>query len=247
MPVHGVAARTVNRMVVRIVNILDKAVDLFVVTVCVLLLFIGAYSVADEIWLYGNASDRTLVRFRPEEGKTLAEDKPVLKDQAAWITIDDTAVDYPVMQGKDNYEYLNRDPYGEFSLSGSVFLDAGNSSDFSDGYSLIYGHHMDHGAMFGALDAFREEGYFSTHRHGTLAARSGVYDLEIFSVCLADAADQTVFCPQERSTEEIQVFLKENAMLYTDPEKGERILVLSTCTGDDDRTRLLVAGTIHKR
>lgn len=41
----------------------------------------------------------------------------------AWLTIDDTKIDYPVMQGKDNTEYLNKDPYGDYALAGSIFLD----------------------------------------------------------------------------------------------------------------------------
>lgn len=46
------------------------------------------------------------------------------KDVAGWITIDDTHIDYPVVQGKDDMEYINKDVYGEFSLSGSIFYPA---------------------------------------------------------------------------------------------------------------------------
>ncbi|MBR1845920.1 MAG: class B sortase, partial [Oscillospiraceae bacterium] len=63
------------------------------------------------------------------------------------------------MQGETNGKYLNTDPYGEYSLSGSIFLDSRNAGDFSDSYSLVYGHHMADGMMFGALDAFFDEGY----------------------------------------------------------------------------------------
>ena len=53
------------------------------------------------------------------------------KDVAGWITIDDTHIDYPVVQGKDDMEYINKDVYGEFSLSGSIFLSCMNKKDFS--------------------------------------------------------------------------------------------------------------------
>ena len=72
-------------------------------------------------------------------------------------------------RGKENYEYLNKDPYGEFSLSGSIFLDARNDPDFKDDYSLIYGHHMEKGAMFGALDDFQDRAYFDQRRSGTVS------------------------------------------------------------------------------
>ena len=69
----------------------------------------------------------------------------------AWITIDNTHIDYPVLQGKDDMEYVNKDPFGEFALSGSIFLSTKNASDFSDVYNMTYGHHMENGAMFGDL------------------------------------------------------------------------------------------------
>ena len=76
-----------------------------------------------------------------------------------WIVVDDTNIDYPVMQGYDNSQYLNLDPYGEYSLSGSIFLDSRNSSDFTDPYSIIYGHHMEYGKMFGAIDDYLDDQY----------------------------------------------------------------------------------------
>ena len=85
-----------------------------------------------------------------------------------WLTVDGTSIDYPVMQGGNNLTFLNRNPYGEFSLSGSIFLDSRNSPDFSDEYSIIYGHHMAYGKLFGALDAFLDETYTSSHRSRTL-------------------------------------------------------------------------------
>ena len=64
------------------------------------------------------------------------------KDVVGWITIFDTHISYPVVQGKDNQEYLNKDVFGKFSFSGSIFLDYRNACDFTDSYSIIYGHHM---------------------------------------------------------------------------------------------------------
>ncbi|MCR5793722.1 MAG: class B sortase, partial [Solobacterium sp.] len=68
------------------------------------------------------------------------------------LVIDDTGIDFPVMQGSDNTEYLTKDPDGNYSVCGSVFLDCRNSADLSDPYNLVYGHHMRGQYMFGALD-----------------------------------------------------------------------------------------------
>lgn len=100
--------------------------------------------------------------------------------------------------------------------------------------------------MFGALDEFRKREYFDAHRSGTLVTKTAIYAFEIFAVCSADATEQTVFDPKGRKKSEILAFLKKNALIYTEPVEGERILALSTCSGTTDVARLLVIGTIRK-
>ena len=77
-------------------------------------------------------------------------------DVRGWLTIDGTHVDYPIVQGEDDMEYVNKGVYGEFSLSGTIFLDSENTSDFSDCYNLLFGHHMANGAMFGDVVRFTD-------------------------------------------------------------------------------------------
>ena len=60
----------------------------------------------------------------------------------AWLTLEDTGVDYPVTQGKNNQKYINTSALGEFSLSGAIFADARNAPDFSDTLTILYGHNM---------------------------------------------------------------------------------------------------------
>ena len=134
----------------------------------VLALLVVAYGLYDAWYVYNKANDDSYLRYKPVPGESMAEDMPITDDMVAWITIDDTNIDYPVMQGDNNMEYLNINPYGEYSLSGSIFLDSRNAEDFSDDYSILYGHHMEHGAMFGALDDFYDNDYLRNHSTGTL-------------------------------------------------------------------------------
>jgi sortase B len=53
-------------------------------------------------------------------------------DVCAWITVDGTNIDYPIVQGSDNFEYLEKDALGEFSASGSIFLDSACSRNFDE-------------------------------------------------------------------------------------------------------------------
>ena len=229
----------------KIVKLLNQLLDTAIVIVCILLLLLGLWSMLDNLWLFENAQDKSVLVYKPAQGEALNPEQKISVNHIAWLTVDDTTIDYPVMQGKDNYEYLNKDPYGEFSLSGSIFLDYNNDPELRDAYSLIYGHHMAKGVMFGALDASRDGDYFQTHRSGSIATASTVYELRIFAVASADATDQTVFDPRERTTEEITAFLTENALHYEEPPQGERIVALSTCTSASDTERLVVFGTIR--
>lgn len=125
----------------------------------------------DAYMVYTGANDSSILKFKPAAGNTEAL-RELSDDAVAWLTVDNTRIDYPVMQGKTNEEYLNKDPYGEFSLSGSIFLDSRNDKSFGDEYSLIYGHHMEYEAMFGALDGYAGKAFFDAHKTGTLTVEN---------------------------------------------------------------------------
>lgn len=232
----------------RIVKSLDKMLNAVIIAICVILAFTSAYSLIDNFLIYEGAQDETLQEYKPpEEAVALADVDLTLDKQVGWLQIYDTNIDYPLMQGEDNYEFLNLDPYGEFKLSGSIFLDSRNSGDFSDPYSVIYGHHMEHGNMFGSLDYFMNEDFFNEHRWGRIVTQNAAYDLELFAVASGDGTDQTIFNPQGRTTEEITEFLEQNSMIYTQYTPGDKIVSLTTCWGDTVTSRLLIFGVIRAR
>ena len=144
------------------------------------------------------------------------------------------------MQSSDNIRYLNTDPFGSYSLSGSIFLDCRNAADFSDPYSLVYGHHMEHGRMFGALDDFLSEAYLKQHSKGTLMIgkkAEKTYSLEVFAAMRANAANKTIFNLSDPDA--LRTELKTRAAVYTE-DKDARILGLSTCAEGDAVSRILV-------
>ncbi|MBQ6633439.1 MAG: class B sortase [Ruminococcus sp.] len=162
----------------------SRAYDRILTFILVLILLIVMYCMYDNYWVYSHALDDSILKYKPTAQGYDPDSSPITEDMVAWLTIDGTNIDYPVMQADDNVKYLNTDPFGEYSLSGSIFLDSRNSPDFSDDYSLIYGHHMEYGRMFGALDDFLSEGYLREHSHCTLIIgrdASVIYELEVFA------------------------------------------------------------------
>ena len=226
---------------------MDSAVNRIVAFLCLLLFLICLYATIDAANVYMNANDKSVLKYKPELGHGGEVLQELSDDAVAWLTIDGTPINYPVMQGRNNDEYINKDPFGNFSLSGSIFLDSRNSSDFSDPYSLLYGHHMDHGAMFGALDSFIEKSFFDQHRTGTLTTASGKdYSVRIFAACKTDATEKTVFDPPDTSNEQLLRFLKQHAAIF-DPQGVDaqsRILALSTCQSAENIERMIVFGTL---
>ena len=225
---------------------INRAIDFCLLILFLLMFFTGAYSMYDSYLAYGRAKDPSLYRSRPEKKEEWEKTKKLSDDVVAWLRIEDTEIDFPVMQGEDNAEYLNKDPYGQYSLSGSIFLDARNAPDFSDPYNLIYGHHMEKGAMFGALDAFLERGYLAEHSRGVLILRDAEYTIDLFAVLDSDGREPAIFDPVQGK--DPLSYAKKHARYHTQyPGNQTGLIALTTCKESDSLGRTVVLGTLEKR
>ncbi|MBK6089106.1 class B sortase [Ruminococcus difficilis] len=234
-------------MLRKTIRFMDSAVNRIVAILCLLLFLICLYAMIDAVNVYLNANDKSVLKYKPQLGHGSEALGELSDDAVAWLTIDNTSIDYPVMQGRNNEEYINKDPFGEFSLSGSIFLDSRNRADFSDPYSILYGHHMEHGAMFGALDDFIKQEYFDQHRTGTLITTSGQdYTIRLFAACKADATEKTVFDPPDSTNEELLQYLKQHAAVFEPQgvDAHSRVLAMTTCQSAENVERMAVFGIL---
>ena len=146
--------------------------------------------------------------------------------------------------------YMNRDVYKENSLAGSIFLDSRNSTDFSDPYELIYGHHMDRGLMFGDLDLYKDEEFFNNNQTAVITTEQG--DLEYVVIAAMDIIDSTdeIFDPYYYGSDlsglhaflgEHSLYLNESAMEeFAENPTQSQIIALVTCTVGQTGTRWVV-------
>ena len=228
----------------RVIRFFDDVLDRVLALILILVLLIGVYFIYDTAYVFYHASAARVAYYRPgSEEAAAVEAKPLTEDYVAWLTLDETSIDYPVMQADNNSKYLNMDPYGDYSLAGSIFLDSRNAGDFSDSYSLVYGHHMSGGYMFGALDRFYDESYFDAHRTGHLRVGETEYRLTVFAVLLTDANEDTLFNPQ--GSERVLKIAKEASMYDREPENAH-VLALSTCKDPGSTTRTVVLCTLSE-
>lgn len=90
--------------------------------------------------------------------------KKINPDVVSWITIPGTNIDYPILQGRDNSQYLHKDMEGRDSAAGAIFLDHGDKADISSRHNIIYGHHMKNGTMFKDIVKYKDQSYFDDHQ-----------------------------------------------------------------------------------
>lgn len=220
-----------------------KLNDLFgwaVILVFSFVMIVGLWQVYDNYYIFDNALDKNILKYKPDPNSPeVQESSPITDEMVGWLTIDGTNIDYPIMQGKDNIRFLNTDPFGNYSLTGSIFLDSRCSPDFSDELSIVYGHHMDYGKMFGALDEFLNQKYISSHTSGTLMVGRNaekVYDLRVFAALRVSSREKIVF---DIKQDEIRQFIHDNANIIGS-ESDNRILTLSTCADAGSVSRIAV-------
>jgi len=153
-------------------------------------------------------------------------------DLVAWLKMEGTHINHPVVQGKDNFEYLDINFYRQAYVGGTLFLDVRNKRDFSDQYNIIHGHHMDMGAMFGDLGKYLEKEFFDKHTTGLLKTPFGNYDLKVVGVGVINAYDNVL----EPNTANAAILSQK--CKHVRNFKQCKILALSTCTANlnDDRT-----------
>jgi sortase B len=228
----------------KVVRFLDKLTDRILILMCIILLFLGGYALLDTIHIYYHANDTSLLKYKPKvDAGGVVRDPLSLPGAVGWLTLDGTQVDYPIMQGSDNNAYLNKDPYGNYSLSGSLFLDASNSPDFTDQYSMIYGHHMEHNSMFGALDEYLKPEYFEKHRSGSIIIGNKSYKLVLFAALECSAYQKEIFDVKNGGALN---YIRANAsILYADDVTDyDQILAMSTCQEADSDQRTVIFAVI---
>ncbi len=203
---------------------------------------------ANNSGIKGNSSNGT----NHSNVDCLEDVKKENSDAVAWIIINDTNIDYPVVQAKDNEYYLHRDFHKKSKKAGVPFMDYRCEADFSGFNSILYGHNMKSKTMFAHVNLFKDKEFFDTHSEGVLVLSDGVYDITIFAVMVLPS-DGFVYETVFLSAKEKQAFcdkIKQNAKYYREPavdltETG--IITLSTCSYEFTNARTVVLGYATKR
>ncbi|TRZ39979.1 SrtB family sortase [Niallia circulans] len=174
------------------------------------------------------------------------------EDIVGWLTIADTKIDYPILQTKNNDYYLTHNYKNEASKEGSIFMDYRNNPDTTNRQTILYGHEMKNGAMFGELKKFLDVDFFSQHKRFSYQTNADNYEVEIFSVYATTTSFdylKTEFSSEADYKEYLQTITDKS--IYDSNvtiSEQDQIITLSTCSNisDPNEGRLVVHGKLQK-
>lgn len=168
------------------------------------------------------------------------------EDVVAWLKIPGLPmVDYPVVQHDDFY-FLDRDWTGQPSGRGAIFLEELNRPDFLDLHSILYGHHMRDGTMFGTLIKYDSEDYYKEHGGKILIyTPDAMFTYEMFSIEHCANSDEKVYTVGFIKDETYAAFIKgmkerSRYDMGVDVSGEERVISLSTCIYEFGGARLVI-------
>lgn len=171
-------------------------------------------------------------------------------DVYAWIRIHGTDIDYPIVQSdNDNSYYLNHTIEGKEKIEGAIFTEDYNSKDFSDPNTVIYGHNMKNGSMFRQLHRYEDREFFKKNQEVLIYQKERILHYQIFAAYIYDNrhlmesfdfSDPDVFENYIDNVFSLKTMYNniDDSLEITSEDK---IITLSTCTGNDDQRYLVQA------
>ena len=175
-------------------------------------------------------------------------------DIVGWLEIENTNINYPVLQGTDNSYYMTHNYKKENSKNGSIFLDANYNWNIPSNNLLIYGHNLGNGMMFQELLKYEKESFYQEHPiiRFTTAEEDAEYEIiSAFKSRVYHKSEKNVFryyfFLNSESEEEYREFVKnaKNASLYpidVTANYGDQLITLSTCSYYVQDGRFAVVG-----
>lgn len=169
-------------------------------------------------------------------------------DIVGWLKVGALDISYPVTQASDNDYYLHLTFELVQNTAGCIFVDYQNRPDFQDDNTIVYGHNMKDGSMFGTLKNFVQDGVYESDPYFWIYTPERIYKYEIFNCSTVGAVSNT-YTLEFGSRKEFQNYLDKALMQsQVDSSKvkvksSDKIVTLSTCTGDEE-TRFVVQGKL---
>lgn len=200
--------------------------------------------------LYGET-----VQKNEDTGETkidFAKLKQKNSDTCGWLTVNNTNIDYPVVKGENNSYYVSKNFNKEDNIAGWIFADYRLKLDGTDKNTVIYGHNMKDGSMFGTLKKALNKDWYNKEENLKITYRtsSEILTYKVFSVYQIEK-ESYYTKPNFSSNEEYQTFLdtlKSRSVknFGTSVTVNDKILTLSTCASNSNYRVVLHAVLVNQ-
>ena len=217
----------------------DKVLNKFVLIIIILALFLSLYCIYDSYQIYEESVlSEELKNYDPIINRDYENPNII-----GWLRIDNTIIDYPILQGNNNTDYLNLNYKNEYSSSGSIFLDYRNNKNFKDDFSIIYGHNTSYKAMFSELKNYKNYDYLKKNKTCKLFLKSETYIINI--ILYKEIGD--------RDDIPYNLYLYKNnyndlifKTLMNKKGNSRKMLLLSTCKNGQRNKRIVLLSELKK-
>ena len=153
--------------------------------------------------------------------------KSINKDIIAWIEIDNTKIDYPILKDKDVY-YLKHTFDKKYNSNGSIFTT--NSYPFEDKETIVYGHNMKNGSMFSDLGKYLNKDFLNSHFNFKIYTPTCNYEARIFSVYSIGVETESNNIKSLNFEDRIEYYKKASEYNIETDSNIKKIVKLSTCS-----------------
>lgn len=187
----------------------------------------------------------------------LEELKKQNNDIVAWLEIENTAINYPIMQARNNDFYMKRNYKAKWSLAGSLFVDSTYKWENKSSNFLIYGHNNKDGTMFHDLLNYSSEDFYKEHKEIRLTTTIEDKKYEVVSVFYSKVFDKTdkdfkyyKFINPKDENEFMNYYKNIKSMSIYDTninaKYGDKLITLSTCEYSQTDGRFVVVARLEK-
>lgn len=183
--------------------------------------------------------------------------KSINKDSSAWITIDDTKIDLPIVSSTDNEFYLHHDIEGNSSKSGTLFTDYRNmslESETLDDITFIYGHHMKGGKMLAQICNYKNQDFYENHKFGIIYTPDGyAYKASVVASLVVDGDDESIIYRNNFETKadfvKYMLDIKEKSLIecIDKIDYSSKYVALVTCSYETNNSRCIVFLKLDKQ
>lgn len=230
-----------------------------ILIICIVTMIISGYHII--VWYRENKKSQKVINkiqntIKIENDETVVDFEELKKQNSntvAWLKVEGTEIEYPVVKGKDNSFYLTHSFDDSYNNAGWIFADYNNTFDGEDKHIVIYGHNRRDGSMFGSLKNVLEKDWCSNEKNRTITfiTEEGNIEYQVFSVYKIENEDYYI-TTKFNSNEEFEKFITtiKNRSIYdfgTDIKKTDKVLTLSTCANNNKYRVVLHAKQADER